>query len=86
MRSSSTERSLSVVTGGSREGVTDDLVGSIRRYVDAVVAPLREQILVQQAEIEALKSRPAPQIDGFVDRSGMLMLTRGDGTVREAGS
>jgi hypothetical protein len=85
MRSSSTERSLSVVTGGSREGVTDDLVGSIRRYVDAVVAPLREQILVQQAEIEALKSRPAPQIDGFVDRSGMLMLTRGDGTVREAG-
>jgi hypothetical protein len=77
---------LSVITGGSPEGVADDLVGSVRHYVDAVIAPLREQILVQQAEIEALKSRPAPQIDGFIDRSGMLMLTRGDGTVREAGS
>jgi hypothetical protein len=85
MPSSSTERSLSVITGGSPEGVTDDLVGSVQRYVDAVVAPLREQILVQQVEIEALKARPSPQIDGFIDRTGMLVLTRGDGTVREAG-
>ena len=44
MPSSSTEQSLSVITGGSPEGVTDDLVGSVQRYVDAVVAPLREQI------------------------------------------
>lgn len=50
-----------------------------------MVAPLREQILVQQVEIEALKARPAPQIDGFIDRTGMLMLTRADGTVRVAG-
>ena len=85
MPSSSTRQSLAVVTGGSPEGVTDDLVGSVQRYVDAVVAPLREQILVQQVEIEALKARPAPQIDGFIDRTGMLVLTRGDGTVREAG-
>ena len=85
MPSSSTEQSLSVITGGSPEGVTDDLVGSVQRYVDAVVAPLREQILVQQVEIEALKARPSPQIDGFIDRTGMLVLTRGDGTVREAG-
>ena len=85
MPSSSTERSLSVITGGSPEGVSDDLVGSVQRYIDAVVAPLREQILVQQVEIEALKARPSPQIDGLIDRTGMLMLTRGDGTVREAG-
>jgi hypothetical protein len=85
MRSSSTEQSLSVITGGSPEGVTDDLVGSVQRYVDAVVAPLREQILVQQVEIEALKARPSPQIDGFIDRTGMLMLTKPDGSVREAG-
>ena len=85
MPSSSTEQSLSVITGGSPEGVTDDLVGSVQRYVDAVVAPLREQILVQQVEIEALKARPSPQIDGFIDRTGMLMLTKADGSVREAG-
>ena len=85
MRSSSTEQSLSVITGGSPEGVTDDLVGSVQRYVDAVVAPLREQILVQQVEIEALKARPSPQIDGFIDRTGMLMLTKPDGSLREAG-
>ena len=85
MPSSSTRQSLAVVTGGSPEHVSDDLVGSVQRYVDAVVAPLREQILVQQVEIEALKARPAPQIDGSIDRTGMLVLTRGDGTVREAG-
>jgi hypothetical protein len=32
-----------------------------------------------------LKARPSPQIDGFIDRTGMLVLTRADGTVREAG-
>ena len=85
MRSSSTEQALSVITGGAPEGMTDDLVGSVQRYVDAVVAPLREQILVQQVEIEVLKARPAPQIDGFIDRTGMLMLTKPDGSVREAG-
>jgi hypothetical protein len=69
MRSSSTS-GLSVIAGGVSDGADHDLVGAIQRYVDAVVAPLRE---------------PAPQIDGFIDRSGMLMLTRGDGTVREAG-
>jgi hypothetical protein len=76
---------LSVIPGASSEGPADDLVGAVQRYIDAVVGPLREQIVVQRAEIEGLKSRPAPQIDGFIDRSGMLMLTRGDGTVREAG-
>ena len=85
MPSSSTKRSLSVITGGSPEGVYDDLVGSVQRYVDAVVAPLRAQILVQQVEIEALKARPTPQIDGFIDRTGVLMLTKPDGSVREAG-
>jgi hypothetical protein len=85
MRSSSTKQTLSVITGGSPEDVTDDLVGSVQRYVDAVVAPLREQILVQQVEIEALKARPSPQIDGFIDRTGMLMLTKPDGSVREVG-
>jgi hypothetical protein len=85
MARSSTSAALSVIPGGSPEGPADDLVGAVQRYIDAVVGPLREQILVQQAEIEALKSRPAPQIDAFVDRSGVLMVTRGDGTVREAG-
>jgi hypothetical protein len=85
MERSATRATLSVVPGESSQGPADDLVGAVQRYIDAVVGPLREQILVQQAEIEALKSRPAPQIEGFINRSGMLMLTRGDGTVREAG-
>jgi hypothetical protein len=85
MAKSSTSATLSVIQGGSPELPAYDLVGAVQRYIDAVVAPLREQILVQQTEIEALKARPAPQIDGFIDRSGVLVLTRGDGTVREAG-
>jgi hypothetical protein len=93
MARSSTSATLSVIPGGSPEGTADDLVGAVQRYVDAVVAPLREQILVQQAEIEALKSRPEPQpgrdgvgmAGGFIDRSGSLVLTASDGTCRELG-
>jgi hypothetical protein len=84
MRSSPTS-GLSVIAGGVSDGADHDLVGAIQRYVDAVVAPLREEILVQQVEIEALKARPSPQIDGFIDRTGMLMLTKPDGSVRQAG-
>ena len=75
-----------MIAGGAPEGVTDDLVGSVQRYVDAVVAPLREQILVQQAEIEALKARPEPQIDCFIDRSGALVLTRATARCARPGS
>jgi hypothetical protein len=60
-------------------------VDADQNFIEAKITPLREKILLQQAEIEALKSRPAPQIDGFIARSGVLVLTRGDGTVREAG-
>jgi hypothetical protein len=83
---------LSVIPGGSPEGSADDLVGAVQRYIDAVVAPLREKILVQEAEIAALKSRePQPGRDGlgvtsmFIDRSGALVHTMSDGTVRELG-
>jgi hypothetical protein len=85
MARSSTSATLSVIPGGSPEGPADDLVGAVQRYVDAVVAPLREQILVQQVELDALKTRPAPQIDGFIDRTGILILTKPDGSLREAG-
>ena len=91
MRNSST-KALSVIEGGSPEGVTDDLVGAVLRYVDSVVAPLREKILVQEAEIAVLKARePQPGRDGigvtsmFIDRSGALVHTLSDGTVREVG-
>jgi hypothetical protein len=92
MARSSTSATLSVIPGGSPEGTVDDLVGAVRRYVDAVVAPLREKILVQEAEIAALKARePQPGRDGvgiaslFIDRSGALVQTLTDGTVREVG-
>jgi hypothetical protein len=68
-------------------------VGAVQRYIDAVVAPLREKILVQEAEIAALKARePQPGRDGvgiaslFIDRSGALVQTLTDGTVREVGT
>src|SRR5918995_2156894 len=88
-----TKRSLSVIEGGgSPEGISDDLVGAVQRYIDAVVAPLREKILVQEAEIAALKARePQPGRDGvgvtslFIDRSGALVHALSDGTVREVG-
>jgi hypothetical protein len=83
---------LSVIPGGSPEGTADDLVGAVQRYVDAVVGPLREKILVQEAEIEALKARePQPGRDGvglaggFIDRTGNFVLTLTDGTVRDLG-
>jgi hypothetical protein len=85
MARSSTSATLSVISGGSPEGSADDLVGAVQRYVDAVFGPLREQILILQTEVAHLKARPEPQIEAFVDRSGVLMVTRGDGTVREAG-
>ena len=86
-----TKRSLSVIEGGgSPEGISDDLVGAVQRYIDAVVAPLREKFLVQEAEIAALKARePQPGRDGvgvvnmFIDQSGTLVHTLSDGTVRE---
>ena len=58
---------LSVIPGGKPEVVSDDLVGAVQRYVDAVVAPLREKIIVQQIAIEALKARPQPQIRGVIE-------------------
>jgi hypothetical protein len=92
MRNSSTEQALSVIEGGSPPSIADDLVPAIQRYIDAVVAPLREQILVQQLEIAALRARePQPGRDGvgvvnmFIDQSGTLVHTLSDGTVREVG-
>ena len=92
MRNSSTEQALSVIEGGSPPGIADDLVPAIQHYIDAVVAPLREKILVQEAEIAALKARePQPGRDGvgvvnmFIDQSGTLVHTLSDGTVREVG-
>jgi hypothetical protein len=77
---------LSVVAGGGRpEAAPDDLVGAVCRYIDAVVAPLREKILVQEAEIEALKARQEPLFDGIIDREGNLVIARGDGTMRTVG-
>ena len=92
MRNSSTEQALSVIEGGSPSDIADDLVPAIQHYIDAVVAPLREKILVQEAEIAALKARePQPGRDGvgvvnmFIDQSGTLVQTLSDGTVREVG-
>jgi hypothetical protein len=92
MAISSTSAALSVIPGGSPEGTADDLVAAVQRYIDAVVAPLREKILVQEAEIAALKARePQPGRDGvgiaslFIDRSGALVQALTDGTVREVG-
>ena len=42
MRNSSTKQALSVIEGGSPPSMADDLVPAIQRYIDAVVAPLRE--------------------------------------------
>jgi hypothetical protein len=87
-----TKCSIAVIEGGSPEGIGDDLVGAVQRYIDAVVAPLREKILVQEAKIAALKARePQPGRDGvgvvtmFIDQSGRLVHTLSDGTAREVG-
>jgi hypothetical protein len=92
MATRSTNRTLAVIEGGLPEGSSGDLVGAVQRYIDAVVAPLREKILVQEAEIAALKARePQPGRDGvgvvnvFIDRSGALVHTLSDGTVCEVG-
>jgi hypothetical protein len=74
-------KQLSAIAGGRLDVVSDDLVGAVQRYVDAVVNPLREKVMVQQAEIEALKaelrSRPKPQLKAMIDRNGHLVLTDG---------
>jgi hypothetical protein len=83
----STSAQLSVISGGgSPAGDSDDLVDAILNFIDAKVAPLREKLLVQEAEIEHLKSRPEPQIGSlFVDRAGALMWAKPDGTACEIG-
>jgi hypothetical protein len=92
MRNSSTKQTLAVIEGGSPPSIADDLVPAIQHYIDAVVAPLRAKILVQEAETTALKARePQPGRDGvgvvnmFIDQSGTLVHTLSDGTVREVG-
>jgi hypothetical protein len=91
MRNSST-KALSLIEGGSPPSIPDDLVPAIQHYIDAVVGPLREKILVQEAEIAASKARePQPGRDGvgvvtmFIDQSGRLVHTLSDGTAREVG-
>jgi integrin beta 3 len=85
-------KTLSVIEGGMPEGIADDLVPAIKRYVEAMVSPLREKLLVQEAEIEAMKSRePQPGRDGiglagaFIDRSGTCVITSSDGRTHELG-
>jgi hypothetical protein len=54
-------RNLALIEGGSPEGVADDLVGAVKRYIDTVVLPLRAELAVCQAELDNLKARPEPQ-------------------------
>jgi hypothetical protein len=58
-----TTAALSVIPGGAGSPAAPDadLVDSISGLIEAKLAPLRERLLVQQAEIEHLKSRPEPQ-------------------------
>jgi hypothetical protein len=58
-----TTAALSVIPGvaGSPAAPDADLVDSISGLIEAKLAPLRERLLIQQAEIEHLKSRPEPQ-------------------------
>jgi hypothetical protein len=82
-----TSAALSVIPGsaGSPAAPDADLVDAVQHYIEAKIAPLRERLLVQDAEIKALKARPEPQIDLVIDRAGVLVYTKPDGTVREAG-
>jgi hypothetical protein len=80
-----TSAALSVIPGGagSPAAPTDDLVDAVQNYIEVKVAPLREKIL-QQAEIEALKSRPAPQpgrdgLPGVPGRDGQPGAPGADG-------
>lgn len=54
---------LSIIPGGigSPAASADDLIDAVQNFIEAKIAPLREKILLQQAEIEHLKSRPEPQ-------------------------
>jgi hypothetical protein len=45
----------------------EDLVGAVRRYVDSVVAPLRERLVAQAAEIQALKAQVPDR--SYMDRA-----------------
>jgi hypothetical protein len=81
-----TSAALSVIPGGagSPAAPTDDLVDAVQNYIEVKVAPLREKILLQQAEIEALKSRPAPQpgrdgLPGVPGRDGQPGAPGADG-------
>jgi hypothetical protein len=58
-----TSAALSFIPGGagSPAAPADDLVDAVQNFIEAKITPLREKILLQQAEIEALKSRPEPQ-------------------------
>jgi hypothetical protein len=89
-----TKRSLAVIEGGASlpAELDESLIGAIKRYVEATVTPLRTELAVCKAELEALKARePQPGRDGigvtsmFIDRSGALVHTLSDGTVREVG-
>jgi hypothetical protein len=75
---------VSVLPGGrAAADATEDLFWAVQRYVDKVVAPLREKLIAQEAEIKALKERP--DVSGFIDHRGHLMLSGGSGAVRDAG-
>jgi hypothetical protein len=58
-----TSAALSVVSDsiGSPAAHADDLIDAVRNFIEAKIAPLREKMLLQQAEIDQLKSRPEPQ-------------------------
>jgi hypothetical protein len=81
-----TSATLSVIPGGagSPAAPTDDLVDAIQNFIEAKIAPLREKLLLQQAEIAALKARPAPQpgrdgLPGVPGRDGQPGAPGADG-------
>jgi hypothetical protein len=85
-----TSAALSVFPGGAGfpAAPADDLIDAVQNYIEAKIAPLRERILLQQAEIEVLKAKPRDGLGlagGFIDQAGMLLLTASDGTLRECG-
>jgi hypothetical protein len=53
-------KTLTLIEDGSPDGVADDLVGAIKRYIDTVVLPIRAELAVCKTELESLKARPAP--------------------------
>jgi hypothetical protein len=60
---------LSVIPGGigSPAAHADDLIDAVQNFVEARLAPLRERLLVQQAEIDHLKSFNLPETRKSVD-------------------